>query len=66
MSTVPLPFIGMNTVIDPASIKIEEGECVSIANMDTLAPSGVRSRFGYMEVLNTPTHSVCCCPVTPS
>lgn len=56
-------FTGMNTVLDPTaldSVKSRNslgGECVSITNMDTLAPYGVRTRFGYTEVLSTAAHS---------
>lgn len=56
-------FIGMNTVEDPASIQVfatinhPGGECVSIYNMDALAPNGVRTRLGYTQVLATEVHS---------
>lgn len=56
-------FTGMNTVVDPASLDVLKsrdsigGECVSITNMDTLAPHGVRTRLGYTEVLSTAAHS---------
>ena len=53
--SVDYQFSGMNTVQDPSALGTEE--CVSISNMDALAPYGVRTRFGYTEVLSTASHS---------